>query len=408
MAAKTFVCPFCCEDIDKLDVRFRCTNPKCSDVDDVELTEYEKGKNTDNSADYVYKKGKTCIKPYVDKKTPFPRKVRCSLCNTETSTMVCPKCHNKIPGTSIDGEGIIISVIGSRDTGKSHFIGVLVNELQNRVSVALGGGLMPFEDTMERYKKDFYNRLYESKQKLDMTKTAMNQRRVPLIFTLQMPAKKSLFSKADTQNVTLVFYDTAGEDLKKDELVNTYGKYIAKSDGIIFLVDPLQAPTVVNQLNEKSRKQASSVEWQLVPRSDEVMARVSKLIRDNNNIRGNKKIKIPVAVVFSKYDMINQIIPEGMKVADQSPHCAQRAFDIADCRTVNNEIKSLLQEWDESSFVSQIELNYADVSFFAVSSLGLENCPKEDGTIDRPRPHRIEDPVLWILKEKSIINTIGK
>ena len=72
---------------------------------------------------------------------------------------------------------------------------------------------------------------------------------------------------------------------------------------------------------------------------------------------------------------------------------------------MDSEIKSLLTEWGAESFMSQVDVNYTNYSYFAVSALGMNNNPKEDGHIDRPRPHRIEDPLLWILKENGVIKS---
>ena len=88
---------------------------------------------------------------------------------------------------------------------------------------------------------------------------------------------------------------------------------------------------------------------------------------------------------------------------DTSPHCSEKCFDMSDWHNVDSEIRSLLTEWGAESFVSQVDVNYTDYSYFAVSALGLNNNPKEDRRIERPRPHRIEDPLLWILKENGVI-----
>ena len=53
----------------------------------------------------------------------------------------------------------------------------------------------------------------------------------------------------------------------------------------------------------------------------------------------------------------------------------------------------------------QVDVNYTNHAYFAVSALGMDNNPKENRKIDRPRPHRIEDPLLWILKENGVIKS---
>jgi hypothetical protein len=133
------------------------------------------------------------------------------------------------------------------------------------------------------------------------------------------------------------------------------------------------------------------------------MTRVSNLIRHDRGIKDNRKIDIPVAAVFSKFDAIEPLVPEGCTIHEPSPHCSERYFDLTDWHNVDSEILALLREWGAEAFISQLETNYNKYSYFGVSALGLNNNPTAAGKIERPRPHRIEDPLLWLLKENDVI-----
>lgn len=399
MALKsTFICPFCFERHKIQDIQFRCTNRRCKDVPDVEITRYENGDIS------IPKMGKTTFKN-PEKGLSIPKSAKCPECGSSTFAVVCPSCHNKLPESTLLGKDMIISVVGSRDTGKSHFVGVIINELIERISVKFGGAMEGFDDTMTRYKAGAYQKLYLDLQKLDLTKSSVqdvnNGAYRPLIFTLKLKHKS--FLREQIESFTLVFFDTAGEDLNDEDTMSTVNKYICKSAGIIFLLDPMQIPAVRNQLDENIVSRASSVDWKQATRSDDIMSRVSKLIRNDRHMKAEKKIDIPVAAVFSKFDAIASLVPEGSSILETSPHCAEKVFDMSDWHNVDNEIKSLLIEWGAESFMSQVDVNYSNYSYFAVSALGLDNNPKEDRRIDRPRPHRIEDPLLWILKENGVI-----
>lgn len=399
MALKsTFICPFCFEEHKLSQIQFRCTNRRCEDVDDIELTRYENGNLS------IPKKGKTTFNAPM-KGFSVPKSAQCPLCKSTTYAVVCPSCHNKLPESTLLGKDMIISVVGSRDTGKSHFVGVIINELIERIAVKFGGAMEGFDDTMARYKAGAYQKLYMDMQKLDLTKSSVqdvnNGAYRPLIFTLKLK-HKALF-KEQIDSFTLVFFDTAGEDLNDEDTMSTVNKYICKSSGIIFLLDPMQFPAVRNQLDAGTVARASSVDWRQATRADDIMSRVSKLIRNDKHMKTEEKIDIPVAAVFSKFDAIASLIPEGSTILETSPHCNERVFDMKDWHNVDNEIRSLLIEWGAESFTSQIDVNYNNYSYFAVSALGMNNNPREDRRIDRPRPHRIEDPLLWILKENGVI-----
>ena len=138
-------------------------------------------------------------------------------------------------------------------------------------------------------------------------------------------------------------------------------------------------------------------------KADDIMTRVSNLIRKDKGMSETQKIDIPVAAVFSKFDVIENIVPTDCTVHNPSPHCSEKCFCLSDWHNVNSEILALLHEWKADAFISQLETNYTTYSYFTASALGLNNNPTSDGRIERPRPHRIEDALLWILKENDVI-----
>ena len=395
----TFICPFCFAEHKLSAAQFRCTNRRCKDVDDIEMTKYENGNLK------MPKQGKTCF--VYPSKNPFAvlKSAECPECKQKTYKIVCPSCHNTLPESTLMGRDMIISVVGSRDTGKSHFVGVIIRELIDRISVKFGGAMVAFDDSMKRYEESFGRKLYVDLQKLDLTQSSEqnvnNGAYRPLIFSLNIKNKRFFGESIDS--FTFVFFDTAGEDLNELDTMSTVNKYICKSAGIIFLLDPMQIPNVSNQLDNKVVVRASSVDWRQATASDDIMARVSTLIRNDKNMKSSQKINIPVAAVFSKFDAIETLVPVGCTVLEPSPHCSEKAFVLSDWHNVNSEIQGLLKTWGADSFMAQLDVNYSNYSYFTVSALGLNNNPREDRGIERPRPHRIEDPLLWILKETGVI-----
>lgn len=397
----TFICPYCFEKHKLSEVQFRCTNRRCADFDDLEMTRYENGNLK------MPKKGKKTFS--VPSKNAFsvPASAKCPEpnCGCTTYKRICPACHNELPESTLAGRDMIISVVGSRATGKSHFVGVIIKELRDRISVSFDGALEGFGDSYQRWQESFANSLYDRGQKLELTKSSIqnvnNGAYRPLIFKLKL-RHKALF-KETIDSFTIVFFDTAGEDLNDEDTMSTVNKYIYNSSGIIFLLDPMQIPDVANQLPEETVQRAAAIDRRTAAQADDIMTRVSRLIRKANHLSEGSKIDIPVAAVFSKFDAIEGIVPSDCTVHSPSPHCQERRFDLSDWHNVNSEILALLQEWGADAFISQLKTNYSNFSYFAVSALGLHNNPDNAGRIQRPRPHRIEDPFLWLLKENGVI-----
>lgn len=400
MALKTtFICPYCFEKHKISEVQFRCTNRRCNDFDDVEMTRYENGNSK------MPKQGKRTFTASVKAGLSVPQSAACPECGKITYKHICPSCHNELPESTLNGKDMIISIVGSRATGKSHFVGVIIKELRDRISVSFGGSLEGFADSYQRWERDFGNKLYNTYEKLDLTQSSVqnvdNGAYRPLIFKLKLRKKVLLKETIDT--FTFVFFDTAGEDLNDEDTMSTVNKYICKSAGIIFLLDPMQIPAVSNQLDESIVQRAAGIDWRTAARADDIMTRVSNLIRNDRGMSETQKIDIPVAAVFSKFDAIESLVPAECTVHNPSPHCVEQCFDMSDWHNINSEIVALLHEWDAEAFISQLETNYRKFSYFAASALGLSNNPTSDGRIERPRPHRIEDALLWILKENGVI-----
>ncbi len=401
MAFKTtFLCPYCFETHDISKVQFRCVNMRCKDFDDIEMTKYENGNIN------IPKQGKKTFTAPMQKGLKVPKFANCPECSNKTYKHICPSCHNQLPESSIEGKSMIISVIGSRSTGKSHFVGVVIKELMDRIAISFGGSVEGFGDSFKRWETNFANSLYNKQEKLGMTTTSIldvnNGAYRPFIFKLKL--KQKMLFKEVLESFTFVFFDTAGEDLNSEDVMRTVNKYISKSSGIVFLLDPMQIPSVTSQLEDDVVKRAGGLDPQMVAKSDDIMTRVSNLIRDDRGLSENAKIDIPIAAVFSKFDAIETIVPKDFSVHNPSPHCASKKFDMTDWHNVNQEMVSLLKEWDADSFIAQVETNYKRYSYFAISSLGLKNNPTaKTNKIQKPRPHRVEDPILWIFKENGIL-----
>lgn len=397
----SFICPYCFEKHKLSKVQFRCTNKRCQDVDDIEITKYENGNMK------MPKQGKITFSSGNKISLIVPKSANCPKCGNTTYKHVCPSCHNELPESTLTGKDMIISIVGSRATGKSHFVGVIIKELKDRISVSFDGSLEGFSDSYQRWQNNFGNNLYDKNEKLELTKSALQSIDSgvykPLIFKLKL-SKKS-FLKQSIESFTFVFFDTAGEDLNDEDTMSTVNKYICKSAGIVFLLDPMQIPAVVTQIEQSIVERAAGLDWSKAAKTDDILSRVSNLIRNDKNIQEDKQIDIPVAAVFSKFDTIESIIPSGCSVLNPSPHCKDKCFNMSDWHNVNSEIEALLNEWEATAFISQLKRNYSNYSYFAASALGLNNNPTKDGQIERPRPHRIEDAFLWILKENDVIKT---
>lgn len=397
---KNFICPFCFRESEINELKFRCNNPSCINIQDDEMINYiTLGNNSSN----MYIEGKPVF-PAVVVRNNIPQTGVCPECKRETFVYACPKCHNSIPESTLKGKNYVFSIVGARATGKSHFMAVIINELLSHLCADFNISIEPFDDTMTRYKNEYYNRLYKANQTLDLTaKFAYNVtggKGKPLVFVL---STKNFLGTINS--ITIAFYDAAGEDLQQIDDMTISNMNIAKSSGILFLVDPTKTAEIANHIDSHIIELSSGgVDYKDAEMStNQVLTNMRLLINKYNNFKEGRPIKIPTAIVLSKSDLLENIsqIPLSSAVFQDSPN--KGVFYQSDCDIVSNEVLGLLNELGAKSFIKSIDTNYKNYKFFAMSALGKGNAPDENGDIKNPVPRRIEDAFLWLMAENGII-----
>lgn len=403
MSKLSYLCPYCFTEHKIYDVEFRCKNLRCKPKPDLLQGSYY-GKSPELRP--------ICFPAPKESSYYMPEIGICPECHEQTATRVCPSCHNTLPATIDINNEMIISIIGSRDSGKSSYMGVLIHELKQRIAIGLNGAANFMDkDSSSEYERRFGQYLYPTTpgttpRRIPQTKMNLVGKSVvganrPILCDFKLE-KKSFFNQI-TIPYTLVFFDTAGEVFDDEEAMFTIAKYIGKSQGIIFLLDPFQIPKVRGSLSSAVVYGASNVKAGTVSPAAEIVLRVANLIRAQNSISEKKKITIPVVAAFSKLDAIKEILPPGSWLLRESQHLESNSYVEQDGWNVKEEMLGLLHEWGEQEFLKHLELNYSKFQLGAFSALG--NNPDVKGRIQAPRPHRIEDALLWILKEQEIIDS---
>lgn len=370
-AGTTFLCPYCFEVNPLRDVRYFCK--RCGDYK------------------VIQRKGFAAINPFAAKASTL-----CPTCST-AATAVCPneKCHHKLPEGTLTGSNSIISIVGGRASGKSHFVGVLIYELSRRIAADFSASFVGFDESRQLWDRDFGS-LYHSLQALELTPVGAHKK--PLIYEFVLPGTLG------NRMYTFAFFDTAGENFNDEDQMTVLNKYIYQSAGVIFLFDPLQIPAVAAQVpRDVLDGSTAGAGGGLRTSNNDVLGHVANLIWNYRGQRHGQKISTPAAIVFTKLDAIAGILPPGSTILESSPHSGEVMLN--DLHNVSSEVEALLKEWDEGAFVQQVSNTFSEHAFFAVSALGIDNHPDagHDRKVRRPQPHRIEDPFLWVLTRTGVL-----
>jgi hypothetical protein len=274
-----------------------------------------------------------------------------------------------------------MALIGTKASGKSHFIAVALHELEHRIGPRFGGSLMLLDDaTRSRVDHDLKPRLYDAGVVLPATSS------VVVDAAVREPLVSRLTLGRDTHS-NLVFFDAAGEDLESLEVLEREGRYITQSDGLVLLVDPLQIPAVRDDLE-------GSIELPDVTADVyKMLGRLAGLMREARGIPSDKPIEVPLAIAISKIDVLRGLLSDSHPVFALPPHDGR--FDAAVARSISESLRAETAGWLGERVDTFLKQEFMHVSYFGVSALG-EN-PIAGRLRNGVSPHRVEDPILWML-----------
>jgi hypothetical protein len=378
------ICPYCFEPFRLRDTPFRCSSPaaRCTpERDEIRARVWE------DSAP---------MGRVLPAEGGFRREHRCPACGQRSRKRLCPHCHMELPHTMGQFRNLIFSVIGAKDAGKSHYLAVLIEQIRKHAGPDLGMLLEPLNDhTIRRYRESFYEPIFRHGTVIHGTISALSDRKVqiPLVYTLTFTGKDLFGRRAIKGLVTLVFFDTAGEDLNDQDTMSTVNKYIYRSDGIILLLDPLQLDRVRDHLGGSVPLPSRNTD------AADIVTRVTHLILERRGLPPDARISTPLAVAFSKFDAVEPLVDPQFQLRSDPDH--RSGFDEADFHAVNAEMQSLLAEWDSRVLQEQIESHFEKFGFFGLTALGCN--PHGDQKIPRVLPRRVEDPFLWLLHQHGLL-----
>lgn len=376
-----FICPYCYEKHGTNDCIYRCAYNSSGVL-----------KNSDGTV----KQCKFDFQKNADGTIPTKYIKKCIKCDNAKLIRFCPTKSQKgkmleIPERAC-GNTFSIALIGAKQSGKSNYIAVLVNEIKKKMSRNMDCSLIFCnQQTNDAYQSTYYKPLYENATTVKGTDA--NDDAPPLIYSID-------FYKANKirDSITMSLYDTAGENLDNENSMLCNNQYISNASGIIILLDPLQLPAIRKKLEGKVELPDQNSD------TTDILSRVINLIKDQKKITG--KIDIPIALAFTKMDVLAKYdaLPDDSCFRMQSEHIAKGGFVKSDFEETNREIVALLGNYmvDE---VEQLLKQFTRYSFFGVSSLG-ENPAGGVKLSGEPNPIRVLDPLLWLLSINKYIKTI--
>ena len=309
-----------------------------------------------------------------------------------TDKRLCPYCHNELPITSGRGPTKIISVVGASQVGKSVYMTSLLYMLEHytmdRFNASLIAGNSEYNEEIKQNQEIIieYNKMLEPTPKEHID---------PLIANLK-------FKDDVKAPITFVFYDVAGEGMTDRNYMERHGNHIKNSDGIIFLVDPLQMRTLRKKINLVNRSESGDFTAKYQEPKDIIVYFYENFIAKQEGAT----TEIPTAVVVTKTDMLQNLndpeyLSTNSNIFKTFEH--KNYFDLNEFDNVNGEMKRFLTKAD-TAFKGAMDVYFRNVGYFGVSALG---CNPQNLEIDDSMtisPLRVEEPFLWLLYKMNYIH----
>ena len=386
----TFTCPYCFKQSNESSIKFRCgeLDHICEWVED-EVYNKNNRRYNPNTAKIKLGKVMDTSKSYKRNKNAI-----CTSCNEPTSIRICPHCHFEIPRSLLVSSNKIIALVGSKDSGKSHYLPALIEQVSNNNhKLKLQATFKQGSD--KYYNESFRNPLYENKVQLNTTISANADDvvRKPLIFDFTKFLNRFQPEKERYKNsITFIFFDAAGEDLTSEENLRITNPYLKMADGIILLVDPLQISSIRDKLMDKGLNST------LLPdKNDRPSLILNRLVNHFEN--QNRNINIPLAITLSKCDMIKDLLGTDSNLYRH--YTSSPEATIESINSLSSELKELIFKKDNhdglNELAGKVETIFKEHAFFAVSALGHN--PENGLLMHKPRPVMVENPLLWTLNK---------
>jgi len=310
---------------------------------------------------------------------------------------VCPTCHTPLPSGLGGSASPLIGMVGAKGTGKTVFMTVLLHQLQNGVgrrydaAVEIVGDMPDGRSAATAFSADLERPLFSRRQMLEFTRQGNDGRQPP--YVVQWRQSKRFLFLDRSKTMALSFYDQSGEDLTRQDSVNSH-HYLAAASGLMLLLDPLQLPMVRDNL---AVPEDAVVEGE-PPIS--VLTRVTEMLRGSHGVPVRKKVPVPIAVVFSKLDALFPLLGENHPIR-QAPGAG---LTPGDSDSVHEHVRTMLHQWGADNVDAHLRLNYSTFRYFGVSALGAPPIGRNltGGDI---RPLRVEEPLLWLMQTLRMLKT---
>ena len=319
-----------------------------------------------------------------------------------------PHTRHRLPQGFLELPQYIFSIVGAPGSGKSNYLSILINELQNSLFNNFEMVLKDADPAHNAPLNDMKNCLFGGgsieqaallKTQLD-GKMYMKIKRDDRVISYPRPFIYTLARSESHEGLcNLVFYDNAGEQFEPGfEASNSPGaQHISAADALFFLVDPTTLPAFRQRLQAHPDPQLKH--QGRIDQQDVLLSELEIRIHKSMGLSVNEKIRKPLAILLGKCDIWMSLIDRTkFRQPIEGNLLSQDAL-----LNNSNLVRQLLLEL-APTIVANAESVANQVFYFPVSAFGHSPTQLSNGSLapdpNMIKPYLIEIPTLWALSQK--------
>jgi Double-GTPase 2 len=274
---------------------------------------------------------------------------------------VCQNCNRELRAGAGTLTDVVVPVFGPVSAGKTRFILAAMVAL-GRHQTATGGSFQPVGPESEAAVSEATRIIDAGRQ---TAKTASD--RPPAAVTVRLGSGR--------RKAHLQLFDAAGEFFGSREQ-NQELRYLADSEGFVFVLDPFSIPAVVDEMKGEFAPRLAAAHPALAQPEPSYLVTVQWLRDQGVDLR-----RTPLAIALVKSDLLLEVPPgAGLSVMAGSA-----------------DVANWLQARGLDNLIAGAERDFAEVRYFLVSS--LDDVTTLQGRAARTSPGR---PLLWLLARSGV------
>ena len=315
----------------------------------------------------------------------------------ELALRQCSGCERLLPRSFGRAESHTIAIIGDSGSGKSHYIASCIDQLRKGHAWQVIGctRIVGQGNTDQNYRNAYYGPMYLGLEQLEATLSATDNVRDPLVYEVVFRQKSRLKS---ARMVNLLFYNSAGFDLRDPKRMVHFSHYVLSASAIIFLVDPLVVPGIVNSLPDHLKPPLGA---NVLERTVDVLNHIIQTFEQGLGLEPGATLRTPIAITISKSDLLKFVTKYSSMPLFLNDAILSNKLDPLGFETVNREVQELLQRVGDRELQLAVS-SFENKNFFAVSATGWP--PDASGKFPTIEPLRCLDPLLWALWKLRLID----